>query len=119
VWRAHDTLLQRDVAVKAIEIPAILDDGERAVLRAGVLREARAAARLNHPGPVTVFDVIEEDGRPLIVMELVRAPTLADLVDRHGPLAEQRAAAVALDVLNALGAAHGQAIIHRDVKPPT
>ncbi|MDQ6797547.1 MAG: serine/threonine protein kinase [Actinomycetota bacterium] len=117
VWRAHDNLLQRDVAVKAIEFPPILDDAEQAVIRTKVLREARAAARLNHPGLVTVFDVIEEDGRPLIVMELVRAPTLADLVARHGPLAESRAAAIALDVLNALGAAHTQGIIHRDVKP--
>jgi len=117
VWRAHDSLLRRDVAVKAIEFPAILDDAEQAVIRTKVLREAQAAARLNHPGLVTVFDVIEEDGRPLIVMELVRAPTLADLVARQGPLAEQRAAAIALDVLNALGAAHSQGIIHRDVKP--
>ncbi len=117
VWRAHDNLLRRDVAVKAIEFPTILDDAEQAVIRTRVLREAQAAARLNHPGLVTVFDVIEEDGRPLIVMELVRAPTLADLVARQGPLAEQRAAAIALDMLNALGAAHSQGIIHRDVKP--
>jgi len=117
VWRAHDTLLRRDVAVKAIEFPAILDDAERAVIRARVLREAQAAARLNHPGLVTVFDVIEEDGRPLIVMELVKAPTLADLVARDGPLAEERAAAIGVDVLDALGAAHREGIIHRDVKP--
>ncbi|MDQ6946397.1 MAG: protein kinase [Actinomycetota bacterium] len=117
VWRAHDNLLRRDVAVKAIEFPAILDEAEQAVIRGKVLREAQAAARLNHPGLVTVFDVIEEDGRPLIVMELVRAPTLADLVARQGPMAEQRAATIALDVLNALGAAHSQGIIHRDVKP--
>src|SRR5918997_2336930 len=74
VWRAHDTLLQRDVAVKAIELPPVLDDDEQARVRGKVLREARAAARLNHPGLVTVFDVVEEDGRPLIVMELVKAP---------------------------------------------
>ncbi|HEX3394520.1 MAG TPA: protein kinase [Acidimicrobiales bacterium] len=117
VWRAHDTLLRRDVAVKAIEFPAILDDAERAVIRAKVLREAQAAARLNHPGLVTVFDVIEEDGRPLIVMELVKAPTLADLVKREGPLAEQRVASIGVDVLDALGAAHREGIIHRDVKP--
>jgi len=117
VWRAHDTLLQRDVAVKAIEFPAILDDAERAVIRTKVLREARAAARLNHPGLITVFDVIEEEGRPLIVMELVRASTLADLVTREGPLPEDRVAAIGIDVLEALGAAHSQGIVHRDVKP--
>lgn len=117
MWRAHDTLLQRDVAVKAIEFPAILDDAEQAVIRTKVLREARAAARLNHPGLITVFDVIEEEGHPLIVMELVRAPTLADLVTREGPLAEDRVVAIGIDVLEALGAAHSQGIVHRDVKP--
>jgi len=117
VWRAHDSLLRRDVAVKAIEFPPILDDAEQAAIRTKVLREAQAAARLNHPGLVTVFDVIEEGGRPLIVMELVRAPTLADLVARKGPLAVQQVASIGRDVLDALGAAHGQGIIHRDVKP--
>ena len=117
VWRAHDTLLLRDVAVKAIELPAVLDDEEQARVRNKVLREARAAARLNHPGLVTVFDVVEEDGRPLIVMELVKAPNLAQLVERDGPLSDERAAAIALKVLDALEAAHAEGIIHRDVKP--
>jgi serine/threonine protein kinase len=117
VWRAHDTLLQRDVAVKAIEFPPILDDAERAAIRKKVLREARAAARLNHPGLVTVFDVIEEDGRPLIVMELVAAPTLAELVARDGPMPDDRVAALGMGILEALEVAHAQGIIHRDVKP--
>jgi serine/threonine protein kinase len=117
VWRAHDTLLQRDVAVKVIEFPTVLDYAERAAIRKKVLREARAAARLSHPGLVTVFDVVEEDGRPLIVMELVKAPTLAELVAREGPLSEERAAAVGLEVLDALSAAHARGIIHRDIKP--
>ncbi|MFN2607127.1 MAG: protein kinase [Acidimicrobiales bacterium] len=117
VWRAHDTLLMRDVAVKAIEIPGVLDDADRAAIRRKVLREARAAARLNHPGLVTVFDVIEEGDRPLIVMELVKAPTLAELVRREGPLAEERVATIGLAVLDALDAAHDEGIIHRDVKP--
>ncbi|MFN2503197.1 MAG: protein kinase [Acidimicrobiales bacterium] len=67
VWRAHDTLLQRDVAMKEIVFPAILDEHEQASLREKVLREARAAARLSHPSLVTVFDVVEDDGRPFIV----------------------------------------------------
>ncbi|MGI9033728.1 MAG: serine/threonine-protein kinase [Acidimicrobiales bacterium] len=117
VWRAHDTLLQRDVAVKVIEFPPILADSEKAAIRKRVLREARAAARLNHPGLVTVFDVVEEDGRPLIVMELVKAPTLAALVASRGPLTDERVAAIGLKVLDALEVAHGQGIIHRDVKP--
>ncbi len=117
VWRAHDSLLQRDVAVKAIELPPILDEAEQAAIRTKVLREARAAARLNHPGLITVFDVIDVDDRPMIVMELVRAPTLADLVARDGPLPERRVATIGRDILDALGAAHSQGVIHRDVKP--
>ena len=117
VWRAHDTLLLRDVAVKAIELPPVLDEEEQVRVRGKVLREARAAARLNHPGLVTVFDVVEEDGRPLIVMELVKAPNLSQLVARDGPLADERAAAIGLAVLDALDAAHAQGIVHRDVKP--
>jgi serine/threonine protein kinase len=117
VWRARDQLLQRDVAIKEIEFPSILDNAQQAAIRDKVLREARAAARLSHPNAVTVFDVVEDAGRPLIVMELVDAPTLAELVARNGPLEEQRAAALGIEVLDALAAAHAQGIIHRDVKP--
>lgn len=117
VWRAHDTLLRRDVAVKAMELPPFLSSSERAAIRKKVLREARAAARLNHPGLVTIFDVIEEDGRALIVMEMVKAPTLAQLVSREGPLPDDRVATIGLGILDALAVAHAQGIIHRDVKP--
>jgi serine/threonine protein kinase len=117
VWRAHDTLLQRDVAVKEVRFPAVLDEQEQNRLREKVLREARAAARLSHPALVTVFDVVEEDGRPFIVMELVDAPTLAQLVASEGPLSDQRAAAIGVEVLDALTVAHQERIIHRDVKP--
>ena len=87
VWRARDQLLHRDVAVKEIRFPVVAGRGAQADLREAILREARAAARLNHPGAVTVYDVVEDDGRPLIVMELVDAPTLAELVERSGPAA--------------------------------
>ena len=87
VWRARDQLLQRDVAVKEIRSPLVVGAAERAAFRDAILREARAAARLNHPGAVTVYDVVEDDGRPLIVMELVDAPTLAELVEADGPAA--------------------------------
>jgi serine/threonine protein kinase len=117
VWRAYDRLLQRDVAVKEVHVPITLDEPERDALRAKILREARAAARLTHPGLVTVFDVVEEDGRPLIVMELVNAPTLAELVDQDGPLTEEGAAAIGCEILDALTVAHAEGIIHRDVKP--
>ncbi|MFN2588804.1 MAG: protein kinase [Actinomycetota bacterium] len=117
VWRATDTLLRRPVAVKEVQIPLTVPEAEREVTRARVLREARAAARISHPGAVTVFDVVEEAGRPFIVMELVEAPTLQDVVRRDGPLDVARAARLGLEVLGALEAAHSQGIVHRDVKP--
>ena len=117
VWRACDTLLQRHVAVKEIHIPAILNDEERAGLREKVLKEARAAARLDHPNAVTVFDVIDDDGSPVIVMELVEAPNLSDLVKERGPLAPAEAARIGLEVVAVLEAAHKHGIVHRDVKP--
>ena len=117
VWRACDTLLQRHVAVKEIHIPGFLSTEDRAGLREKVLKEARAAARLDHPGAVTVFDVIDDDGRPVIVMELVEAPNLSELVAERGPLAPAEAARIGLDVLEVLIAAHARGIVHRDVKP--
>jgi serine/threonine protein kinase len=74
VWRARDTLLGRDVAVKEVRVPPSVPDLEREALRARVLREARAAARLNHPGAVTLYDVLNEQGHAFIVMELIHAP---------------------------------------------
>ncbi|HEX2195381.1 MAG TPA: serine/threonine-protein kinase, partial [Actinomycetota bacterium] len=127
VWRATDRLLQRAVAVKEVQLPATVPENERAVTRSRVLREARAAARISHPGAVIVYDVVEErgvasaggqeDARPYIVMELVEAPTLDDVVRRDGPLDEPRAARLGLEILGALEAAHSQDIVHRDVKP--
>lgn len=117
VWRAEDRLLQRSVAVKEVQLPPTVPEDERDVTRSRVLREARAAARISHPGAVIVYDVIEEDGSPYIVMELVDAPTLEDVVRRDGPLDEGRAARLGLEVLGALEAAHAQDIVHRDVKP--
>ena len=117
VWRARDTLLERHVAVKEIPIPGFLDDEDRAELREKVLKEARAAARLDHPNAVTVFDVIDDDGNPVIVMELVEAPNLSEIVGRDGPLAPEEAARIGLEVLEVLRAAHARGIVHRDVKP--
>lgn len=117
VWEAEDSILQRRVAVKEVETPRGLDKSERHALEARVMREARAAARLNHPHVVTVYDVVEDEGRTFIVMELVEAPTLADVIADQGPLETQRCARIALDVLSALEAAHAEGIVHRDVKP--
>jgi hypothetical protein len=91
VWRAEDLLLGRTVAVKEVELPAGGGAGA-GMLRERALREARAAARLNHPGVVTLHDVVQADGRLFLVMELVRAPTLGELVDRSGLLTPAAAA---------------------------
>jgi hypothetical protein len=115
VWRAEDTVLSRQVAVKVVERSATADPGEDVLARGA--REARAAARLNHPHAVTVHDVVEEGDRCAIVMELVDAPTLGDLVRLHGPLAPQRVAAIGLQLVDVLAAAHAAGIVHRDVKP--
>lgn len=117
VWSARDTLLQRDVAVKEVLFPAAIQGSERSDMQARVLREARAAARLTHPGVVTVFDVIQEEEQTYIVMERVDAPSLTDLVESGGPLSPSRAAALGLQILRALRSAHKSGVIHRDVKP--
>ncbi len=116
VWRAFDVMLDREVAVKEVVFPPGLDDSERAVLYERTFREARASARLNHSGVVTVHDVVEESGRPWIVMELVIAPSLQDLLDR-GPMEHRRVAEIGLQMLDALRHAHEKGILHRDVKP--
>jgi eukaryotic-like serine/threonine-protein kinase len=117
VWHAHDDLLDRDVAVKEVRFPPGLTEDERAVLYERTLREARSAARLSHPGIVTVHDVVEEDGRPCIVMELLRARSLQDLIDEGVALTPVQVAEIGAQALAALRAAHGAGILHRDVKP--
>ncbi|HEX6677983.1 MAG TPA: serine/threonine-protein kinase [Actinomycetes bacterium] len=117
VWQAMDELLGRPVAIKAVEIPEAVPEAERAKARARVLREARAAARLNHPQVVTIHDVVEDGGHLYIVMELVAAPTLAEVVREHGPLPPGRVARIGEQLLDALEVAHAAGIVHRDVKP--
>jgi len=117
VWHAHDELLDRDVAVKELILPFGLDHAGTQAAYRRVLREARSAARLSHPGIITVHDVVEEDGRPWIVMELVRAWSLEQAVRHSGPLPVVQAAEIGIRVLDALRHAHAAGILHRDVKP--
>ncbi|GAA3753139.1 serine/threonine protein kinase [Spinactinospora alkalitolerans] len=117
VWRATDLVLDREVAVKELRLPADLSESERTSLLRRTTREARVAARLTHPGVVTVLDVVNEDGRPWIVMELVVARTLAEIIELAGPLPYQRVSEIGLQLISALKAAHDEGIIHRDVKP--
>ena len=117
VWRAHDAVLGREVAVKEVAFPPTMPEEERRPAQARVMRAARAAARLNHPGVVTLYDVVKDRGGTFIVMELVEAPTLADLVREQGPLPVERVAEIGAQVASALEAAHAAGIVHRDVKP--
>ena len=117
VWRAHDELLKRDVAIKEVDVPPAVPEAERGDIEARALREARVAARLGHPAAVNVFDVQRDNGKAYIVMELVHAMTLDKLVDEEGPIAPERAAEIGLRILGALEKAHSEGIVHRDVKP--
>ncbi|MFI1222775.1 MULTISPECIES: serine/threonine-protein kinase [unclassified Streptomyces] len=116
VWRAHDEVVDREVAVKEPRVPEHLGEREHSTVHQRMQREARAAARIDHPSVVTVHDVAVEDGKPWIVMELVRGPSLGDRL-KEGTLDPREAARIGLAVLDALIAAHAIGILHRDVKP--
>ncbi|MEU4997649.1 serine/threonine-protein kinase [Streptomyces sp. NPDC021622] len=117
VWRAHDEVLHRAVAVKELTAAQWVQEADRAVLFARTQTEARAAARINHPAVVTVHDVLEYDDRPWIVMELVDGCSLADAVKDQGRVDPVEAARIGLWTLKALRAAHAAGVLHRDVKP--
>ncbi|MFF3643353.1 protein kinase [Streptomyces sp. NPDC002564] len=117
VWRAVDEVLHREVAVKELRTYTDTAGPELADLRLRTQREARAAARVRHPGVVAVHDVAEVEGRPLIVMELVDGPSLDDVLQDRGTLDPREAAAIGAKVMDALAAAHRAGVLHRDVKP--
>ncbi|MEU0571186.1 serine/threonine-protein kinase [Nonomuraea sp. NPDC005983] len=116
VWRAYDELLDRTVAVKEVRYAAALGD-EVQLLNRRTMREARAAARFEHPNVIVVHDVIEEDDRPWIVMQLVVSRSLGAVIKQDGPLPPKRVAEIGLAVLDALHRAHESGVLHRDVKP--
>jgi serine/threonine protein kinase len=109
VYEAWDGRLERSVAVKAIEEVGAHDSRR-------VLREAQAAARLNHPGIVTLYEMGEEDGNALLVTELVEGETLAEL-NREGALSDREIGEIAADLCEALDHAHCRSVVHRDIKP--
>ncbi|MFF0093042.1 serine/threonine protein kinase [Streptomyces canus] len=117
VWRAHDTVLGRHVAIKRLHPQPRLSADELATLFERTRREARSAARISHPNVVVVHDVVDDEGLPTIVMEYVPSTTLADLIRAHGPVPPEEAARIGLGVLAALRAAHRAGVLHRDVKP--
>ncbi|MBU6532653.1 serine/threonine-protein kinase [Streptomyces mayonensis] len=117
VWRAHDEVLHRIVAIKELTAALYVSESDQAILLARTRGEARAAARINHSAVVTVHDVLEHDGRPWIVMELVEGRSLADAVKTEERVEPREAARIGLWVLRALRAAHAAGVLHRDVKP--
>ncbi|TQL20699.1 serine/threonine-protein kinase [Streptomyces sp. SLBN-134] len=117
VWRAQDETLGRTVAVKELRFPTNIDEEEKRRLITRTLREAKAIARIRNNSAVTVFDVVEEDDRPWIVMELVEGKSLAEAIREDGLLEPRRAAEVGLAILDVLRSAHREGILHRDVKP--
>ena len=116
VWRAHDQLLDREVAVKELNVSGLPAE-ELETLHSRMKQEARAAARIGHPNVITIHDVVEQDGRPWIVMELIDGRSLAEIITEEGTLLPRDAAGVGAQVLAALGQGHRLGVLHRDVKP--
>ncbi|MET9418288.1 serine/threonine-protein kinase [Streptomyces klenkii] len=117
VWRAVDELLDREVAAKEVRAPDHMREQDVRTLYARLKQEARAAARISHPNVITVHDVVEQEGRPWIVMEFVRGRSLAEILQHEGVLSPKEAAKVGSMVLQALRSAHSCGVLHRDVKP--
>ncbi len=117
VWRATDQLLARQVAVKELVVDASLSAAESRLQRERTLREARAIAQLRHPHIIVVHDVVEQDERPYIVMDLLEGGSLAERISRSGPVGPVEAARMGIDLLSALRKAHDAGVLHRDLKP--
>jgi serine/threonine protein kinase len=120
VWLASDELVGRQVAVKELRPPAMLADDERDKYVRRALQEARSAARIHHPGAVTLYDVLpatDGDDAVYLIMELVEGPTLADLIQQRGRLPEAEVAKLGLQLVAVVDAAHALGIVHRDIKP--
>ena len=117
LWRAEDLISERLVTVKELRFPDPLDHMQRRALAARVRREARAMAAVEHPGLARIVDVVDDGDRPWVVTELVDAPTLAQLVQRDGPLEHEQAAVLGIRLLDVLEAAAGQEMVHRFLQP--
>ncbi|MER7481128.1 protein kinase [Streptomyces sp. NPDC126510] len=117
VWKAVDEVLGREVAVKELRTYTDAAGPELAALQLRMQREARAAARVRHPGVIAVHDIAQVDGRPVIVMELVDGPSLDDVLRERGTLDPGEVAGIGAKVMDALAAAHRAGVLHRDVKP--
>ncbi|MGV2386943.1 MAG UNVERIFIED_CONTAM: serine/threonine protein kinase, partial [Thermobifida fusca] len=117
VWSGFDEVLQRRVAVKELKVPPGVPEHEAAEARERIMREARALGGLSHPNIITVYDVVDVEGEPMVVMELVPSRNLATIISEQGPLTTSQAAVVGFATAGGLRAAHRSGITHRDVKP--
>ena len=117
VWSGYDDVLQRRVAVKELKVPPGVPEQEARDLRERIMREARALGGLSHPNVITVFDVVVDDGQPVVVLELVPSRNLATMIGENGALTAGQAAVVGFATAGGLRAAHRAGITHRDVKP--
>src|SRR5690606_10899206 len=117
VWSGFDEVLQRRVAVKELKVPPGVPEHEAAEARERIMREARALGGLSHPNIITVYDVVDVEGEPMVVMELVPSRNLATIISEHGPLSTSQVAVVGFATAGGLRAAHRSGITHRDVKP--
>ncbi|MEU6816520.1 protein kinase [Streptomyces sp. NPDC046860] len=117
VWRADDLVLGRQVAVKEIALDDSLSEDDARRRREHSFREARAVAQLRHPHIIVVHDVVEQDERPYLVMELIDGGSLAERVTADGPVDAAEAARIGADLLSALATAHAAGVLHRDIKP--
>lgn len=117
VWECVDERLHRTVAVKQLLLQPGLDPGEAEEARQRAMREGRIAARLQHQHAISVYDVAEDEGQPVLVMEFLPSTSLAGMMSEHGPLPPHEVARIGAQVAAALGAAHGAGVVHRDIKP--
>ncbi|MDT7579143.1 MAG: eukaryotic-like serine/threonine-protein kinase, partial [Pseudonocardiales bacterium] len=117
VWSGYDEILRRRVAVKELKVPPGIPQREAFAMRERMLREARALGGLSHPNVITVYDVVDAGGEPMVVLEMVPSRNLATLISEQGVLTTGQAAVVGFATAAALRAAHRAGITHRDVKP--
>nr|WP_301301792.1 serine/threonine-protein kinase [Prauserella alba] len=117
VWRAVDERLERSVAVKQILTQPGLSEAERTTVRQRAMREAKNAARFQHPNAIVVFDIAEHDGDPVLVMEYLPSQSLSAILGERGPLPVPEVARIGEQVAAALVTAHRAGIVHRDIKP--